>query len=62
MTYDVIVIGAGLAGLVATAELSDQGKKVLLLIKSQKLLLAVKLGGLLVDYFLLIHRNKGDLV
>lgn len=31
MDYDVIVIGAGLAGLVATAELSDQGKKVLLL-------------------------------
>ncbi|WP_144513773.1 FAD-binding dehydrogenase [Bacillus sp. FJAT-22090] len=31
MKYDVIVIGAGLAGLVATAELADAGKKVLLL-------------------------------
>lgn len=31
MKYDVIVVGAGLAGLVATAELTDAGKKVLLL-------------------------------
>ena len=31
MQYDVIVVGAGLAGLVATAELADAGKKVLLL-------------------------------
>ncbi|WP_312470131.1 FAD-binding dehydrogenase [Neobacillus sp.] len=31
MKFDVIVIGAGLAGLVATAELADAGKKVLLL-------------------------------
>ncbi len=31
MDADVIVIGAGLAGLVATAELADAGKKVLLL-------------------------------
>ncbi|MFD2443265.1 FAD-binding dehydrogenase [Bacillus sp. CGMCC 1.16607] len=31
MEYDVIVVGAGLAGLVATAELADAGKKVLLL-------------------------------
>jgi predicted oxidoreductase len=31
MKYDCIVIGAGLAGLVATAELADAGKKVLLL-------------------------------
>ncbi|MBU9720130.1 MULTISPECIES: FAD-binding dehydrogenase [Bacillaceae] len=31
MEYDVIVVGAGLAGLVATAELGDAGKKVLLL-------------------------------
>lgn len=29
--YDVIVVGAGLAGLVATAEIADAGKKVLLL-------------------------------
>ncbi|ETT82077.1 FAD-binding dehydrogenase [Viridibacillus sp. FSL R5-0477] len=41
MTYDVIVIGAGLAGLVATAELSDQGKKVLLLDQEPK----ASLGG-----------------
>lgn len=31
MDYDVVVIGAGLAGLVATAEIADAGKKVLLL-------------------------------
>ncbi|MDQ0859997.1 FAD-binding dehydrogenase [Bacillus sp. V2I10] len=31
MEYDVIVVGAGLAGLVATAEIADAGKKVLLL-------------------------------
>ncbi|ETI67087.1 FAD-binding dehydrogenase [Neobacillus vireti] len=31
MRFDVIVVGAGLAGLVATAELADAGKKVLLL-------------------------------
>jgi uncharacterized protein len=31
LRYDVIVVGAGLAGLVATAELADAGKKVLLL-------------------------------
>ncbi|MEH6938453.1 FAD-binding dehydrogenase [Bacillus sp. JJ664] len=29
--YDAIVVGAGLAGLVATAEIADAGKKVLLL-------------------------------
>ncbi|MBE9914264.1 FAD-binding dehydrogenase [Paenibacillus donghaensis] len=31
MVYDAIVVGAGLAGLVATAEMADAGKKVLLL-------------------------------
>ena len=31
MDYDVIVVGAGLAGLVTTAEIADTGKKVLLL-------------------------------
>jgi len=31
MEFDAIVIGAGLAGLVATAEIADAGKKVLLL-------------------------------
>ncbi|MED1470966.1 FAD-binding dehydrogenase [Bacillus salipaludis] len=31
MRYDVIVVGAGLAGLVTTAELASAGKKVLLL-------------------------------
>ncbi|WP_047980343.1 FAD-binding dehydrogenase [Ornithinibacillus contaminans] len=30
MKYDAIVVGAGLAGLVATAELADAGRKVLL--------------------------------
>jgi len=31
LKFDVIVVGAGLAGLVATAELADAGKRVLLL-------------------------------
>ncbi|CAM3807733.1 FAD-binding dehydrogenase [Mesobacillus thioparans] len=31
MDFDIIVVGAGLAGLVATAEMADAGKKVLLL-------------------------------
>ncbi len=31
MKVDVIIVGAGLAGLVATAELTDKGKRVLLL-------------------------------
>ncbi|WP_057759952.1 FAD-binding dehydrogenase [Cytobacillus praedii] len=31
MEYDVIVVGAGLAGLTATAEIADAGKKVLLI-------------------------------
>jgi predicted oxidoreductase len=31
MKIDVIIVGAGLAGLVATAELTDAGKRVLLL-------------------------------
>jgi uncharacterized protein len=31
VNFDVIVVGAGLAGLVATAEMADAGKKVLLL-------------------------------
>lgn len=31
MKYDAIVVGAGLAGLTATAEMADAGKKVLLL-------------------------------
>lgn len=31
MNYNAIVVGAGLAGLVATAELTNEGKKVLLL-------------------------------
>ena len=31
MDFDVIVVGAGLSGLVATAEIADAGKKVLLL-------------------------------
>ncbi len=31
MKFDAIVVGAGLSGLVATAEIADQGKKVLLL-------------------------------
>lgn len=31
LKYDVVVVGAGLAGLVATAELAEKGKKVLLL-------------------------------
>ncbi len=31
MEFDVIVVGAGLSGLVATAEIADTGKKVLLL-------------------------------
>lgn len=39
--YDAIVVGAGLAGLVATAEIADAGKKVLLLDQEPK----ASLGG-----------------
>lgn len=39
--YDVIVVGAGLAGLVATAEIADAGKKVLLLDQEPE----VSMGG-----------------
>src|SRR6202046_2935282 len=38
---DVIVVGAGLAGLVATAELADAGRRVLLLDQEP----AANLGG-----------------
>jgi len=31
MAYDAIVVGAGLAGLVATTEIAEKGKRVLLL-------------------------------
>ncbi|ASK61911.1 FAD-binding dehydrogenase [Virgibacillus phasianinus] len=41
MDADVIVVGAGLAGLVATAEIADKGKKVLLLDQEPE----VSLGG-----------------
>ncbi|MGP3960589.1 FAD-binding dehydrogenase [Nonomuraea sp. 3N208] len=41
MNADVIVVGAGLAGLVATCELVDRGKKVLLLDQEN----AANLGG-----------------
>ncbi len=41
MDADVIVVGAGLAGLVATAELADAGKKVLLLDQEPE----ISLGG-----------------
>src|SRR3712207_7646133 len=41
MDADVIVVGAGLAGLVATAELADAGKRVLLLDQEP----AASLGG-----------------
>src|ERR1700710_3205629 len=54
MDADVIVVGAGLAGLAATAELADAGKKVLLLDQEPEQSLGVQafwsLGGLfLVD-------------
>lgn len=41
MEFDVIVVGAGLAGLVVTAQLADAGKKVLLLDQES----AENLGG-----------------
>lgn len=41
MSYDVIVIGAGLAGLTATNELANKGKRVLLLDQEPE----VSLGG-----------------
>src|ERR1700758_1778579 len=41
MQADVIVVGAGLAGLVATAELVDAGRRVLLLDQEPE----VSLGG-----------------
>lgn len=42
MKYDVIVVGTGLAALVATAELTNAGRKVLLLDQEQE----SSLGGL----------------
>ncbi len=42
---DVIVVGAGLAGLVATAELADAGRRVLLLGLLALALLFGALGG-----------------
>ncbi|MBL4952005.1 FAD-binding dehydrogenase [Neobacillus sp. YIM B02564] len=41
MKFDTIVVGAGLAGLTATAEIADAGKKVLLLDQEPK----VSIGG-----------------
>src|SRR5436309_661413 len=41
MDADVIVVGAGLAGLVATAELADAGRRVVLLDQEPE----VSLGG-----------------
>jgi hypothetical protein len=42
---DVIVVGAGLAGLVATAELADAGKRVLLLARSRRATSAGRRSG-----------------
>jgi predicted oxidoreductase len=41
MDADVVVVGHGLAGLVATAELADAGRRVLLLDQEN----AANLGG-----------------
>ena len=41
MDADVIVVGAGLAGLVATAELADAGRRVILVDQEP----AARLGG-----------------
>lgn len=38
MKYDVIVVGAGLAGLVATVEMADAGKKFYYWTKSRKII------------------------
>lgn len=60
MKYDVIVVGAGLAGLVAVAELVEEGKKVLLLDQEPESSLGGKPGGHLAVYFSSIPQNKKD--
>ncbi len=46
MDTDAIVIGAGLAGLVATAELADAGRNVILVDQEPE----ASLGGLMLVY------------
>jgi len=51
MKFDAIVVGAGLAGLVATAEMADAGKKCCFWTRSRKTVWAARPGGRLAGYF-----------
>lgn len=54
MDADVIIVGAGLAGLVAARELTRAGKKVLVLDQENAKMLGIRRTGLLAACFWLI--------
>ncbi|CAM5349570.1 FAD-binding dehydrogenase [Streptomyces griseus] len=59
---DVIVVGAGLAGLVAANELADAGKRVIVVDQEgEQEILAGRRSGRSAGYFLSIHPNSGGL-
>lgn len=51
MKYDVAIVGAGLAGLVAACELVDAKKKILLVDQEPENSMGDRHFGLLVAYF-----------
>ncbi len=58
---DVIVVGAGLAGLAATAELVDAGKRVIVLDQESEASLGGKRFGPSAGCFSSIRRSNGGL-
>jgi len=64
MTYDVVIVGAGLGGMVSGALLSKRGFKVLILEKSKEIggrAISVEKDGFILDYGIHLARfgNKG---